>query len=243
MNVEMSAWAVAILFELVLVNAALVVVFYIRESRVKDGYEHKLEEAEEHVQAARAEARRIEEESLRRKQIVIFDESDMEVLVEDGIMIGDTEAFEGLKKRIFESTSVLGDMGTSTAEVTQRITETLEKQMEAVNMVGRLGGTKGLPPEFKEKAEAILDAFRTMDETLSVAHEEVSKVEAGINEVTAMVADFKESDPSFRLPSAEELNNALRRKSGASDDVVSVSTPPEPPSETFEGPELDDVRL
>lgn len=221
MNVEVSPWFLAVAIDVFLSGFVAAYIFYIRGLDVEKRSKGRVIELQKSLEDAKAEARRIEEEAARRRTIVTFENEDIEGLVNSGKMAGDEEAYSGLKTRISESTGVLTEMSAAAEGIGNALTETMEKQMEAVNMVGRLGGTKGLPPEFKEKAEAILDAFRVMDETLSGAHEEISRIEGGLTEVSSIVADFKSADINIKLPSADILNDALRSKTTGGD-VVEV---------------------
>lgn len=249
MNIAMNPWAVAVLIELILVAAAAAVFFYLRIQAVRDEVKVQLDEAAAAVEAARNESRRVQEEAMRKRTIVTFDEADLEALANAGEMVGDAETFDELKKKLVESSEVLSTMATSASDLNGKLAEVMEKQMEAVNMVGRLGGTGGLPPELKEKAEAILDVFRTMDEILGQAYEEMDKVESGVGEVSAAIADFKDADPAVKLPTAEVLNRTLKQKAGVDDeDAVEAilsegAEASEPPMNAFDGDEGAEARV
>lgn len=233
MIIDMSPWIPAVLIELSLVGFLAAAWYRYRAQRLQEGFRSRLEEMKEAAEEAKAEARRIEQEALRKRKIVTFEEADLEHLIAAGEMVGDTETIESLKTRIAESAEVMSQMSEASTEIGGRLSEVMEKQMEAVNMVGRLGGTGGLPPEVKEKAEAILDVFRNMDELLSVAYEEMDKLESGLGEVASVITDFRAADPKVRLPSVEALNAALKKKSGAGVSGGDVS-PTEPPLDAFD---------
>ncbi|MBX2810345.1 MAG: hypothetical protein KTR25_00985 [Myxococcales bacterium] len=226
MNLELSTWVVAGAIDVLMVGFVAAYVFYLRAKAAGNQANVRVAALQKKVEEAKAEARRIEEEAARKRKIITFEETDITALKDEGKMMGDEEVFTGLKGRISESSGVLTDLSTAATSLSEKVLATQEKQMEAVNMVGRLGGTKGLPPEFKEQAEAILDAFRTMDEMLNLANEEVSTLESGLAEVCAVVADFKSADPMIRLPTVEILNETLRAKASGGDiEVVEDEAP------------------
>jgi hypothetical protein len=214
MNIEMSPWVPAVLIELGLAGFGLAAWFRYRAKRMQDTFRESLDALRQEVEDARAEARRIEQEALRKRKIITFEETDLQDLVEAGDMAGDAETMEKLKTRISESAEVMSSMTAAATEIGGKLSEVMEKQMEAVNMVGRLGGTGGLPPEVKEKAEAILDVFRAMDELLSGAYEGMDKLESGLGEVASVITEYTEADPTVKLPSVDALNAALKKKSG-----------------------------
>lgn len=236
MYIEMTPWAVAILIECILLGIAASVFFYLGTEKAKGEMKARLKEAAQGVRDAKAEAKRVQEEAMKKRTIVTFDSEDIQGLAEAGELPSDPEAFERIKTKITESADVLSDITNSASELNTKLTEVMDKQMEAVNMVGRLGGTGGLPPELKEKAEAILDVFRSMDDLLGAAYEETDKIETGVGEVTAVIVDFKETDPVLKSPSAEALNNTLKRKAGieveAATDADTAGS--EPPMDAFD---------
>lgn len=214
MYIQMTPWAVAILIQTILIAFGSAIYFYMRVAGVRAETRAQLDRARRSVMEAEEEVIRVKEEAMRKRTIVTFDPEDMEGLIASGEMAGDPDIFEDLKAKLVESAEVLGQMGSSAADLNGVLAEVMEKQMEAVNMVGRLGGTGGLPPELKEKAEAILDVFRTLDETLSGAYEEMDKLESGVGEVSAAIADFRDADPKVKLPTHEVLNVTLKKKAG-----------------------------
>lgn len=251
MNIEMNPWLVAVLIEAVLLSSVAAAYFWRRVGGMDEEFRRRVQVVEERLEDAKADARRIEEEAARKRKIVTFESADIETLLSEGKMAGDPETLEQLKTRVKETTDVLGGMTASIGQVSAALGETMDKQMEAVNMVGRLGGTGGLPPEVKEKAEAILDVFRTMDEVLSGAYEEVDKLESGLGEVSAVVSDFTEADPKVALPDADVLNAVLKAKTGGGDisadgevEVPSSSGEDEtPPMDAFDTAPDEEIRV
>ncbi|MEL6186460.1 MAG: hypothetical protein AAFU79_17700 [Myxococcota bacterium] len=246
MNIVMNPWLVAVLIEAVLLSSLVALYFWRRVGSMDEESRLRLLAVEERLEDAKQEARRIEEEAARKRKIVTFETADIDALVADGKMAGDPEVLEKLKVRVKETTDVLDGMTASVSRVSAAVGETMDKQMEAVTMVGRLGGTAGLPPEIKEKAEAILDVFRTMDEVLSGAYEEVDKLESGLGEVNAVVSEFSEADPTVALPDAEMLNACLKAKTGEADSAE-APTPAEggeePPLDAFDTAPEEEIRV
>lgn len=249
MNIEMSPWVPAILIEIGVIGFGLAAWYRSRVSRMQDGLRTQLDAFREEVEDARAEARRIEQEALKKRKVITFEETDLQSMLEAGEMAGDSEAMEAIKKRVLESSEVMTSMSGAASGIGGKLSEVMEKQMEAVTMVGRLGGTAGLPAELKETAEAILDVFRTMDELLTEAYEEMDKLESGLGEVSSVVSDFEAADPKVKLPTVEVLNAALKRKSGggstevaSSEETAGGGDPSEPPLDAFDSPS-EEVRV
>ncbi len=216
--IEISAWVPAILIEMSLILGGLLAFVFIRGKKTTESLNQRISALKLKLAEANSRVAEVLEEMRSSMKIIKFEDSDMQILQDMGAMEGDPETFTAVKSQVIESGSAVVGLNEVTGSLSGRLAELMEKQMEAINMVGRMGGSGGLPPELKEKAEAILDVFRTLDELLAESLEDVDKIEAGLNEIGAALDEFRDVDPRFKLPTSEELNQLLEDKANAPSD-------------------------
>jgi hypothetical protein len=162
-------------------------------------------------------------------RLVVFEDADLEALRQELGLGGEPANTEAARVAVEEAHRRFAEAASTNQALQGIVDGLLLTQADVVTRIGQLGGSEGLAPEVKARADEVIDVLRAADDALIAASDRVMENEGILGGGTAALARFVDGfDWDVPPPSARAMNGILAGKAGREGDAPAPSPAPAP---------------